>query len=124
MLEQLFRENCTISSNPDFNRNIKTIGKLSGINNLITFMHKKGSIRIKVTKAKCDWITSHTARRSFCTNEFLAGTPIKIIMQISGHKKEKDFYRYIKISPEESAKIIQRIWKERNNMKAFGNDLK
>jgi hypothetical protein len=40
-------------------------------------------------------------------------------MQISGHKKEKDFYRYIKTSPEEAAKIIQRIWQERNNMQAF-----
>lgn len=123
MLEELFRKNIPVSSNPDFNRNIKTIGKLAGINKLITFIHKKGSAQIKVTKAKCDWITSHTARRSFCTNEFLAGTPVKIIMQISGHKKEKDFYRYIKISPEEAAKIIQRIWQERNNMKAFGNDL-
>ncbi|HEY9364101.1 MAG TPA: tyrosine-type recombinase/integrase [Chitinophagaceae bacterium] len=119
MLEQLFREKWTISSNPDFNRNIKTIGKLAGINNLITFIHKKGSAQIKITKAKCDWISSHTARRSFCTNEFLAGTPVKIIMQISGHKKEKDFYRYIKISSEEAAKIIQRIWQERNNMQAF-----
>lgn len=123
ILEQLFRENCAISSNPDFNRTIKIIGKLAGINNLITFIHKKGSAQIKVTKAKCDWITSHTARRSFCTNEFLAGTPVKIIMQISGHKKEKDFYRYIKISAEEAAKIIQRIWQDRNNMQAFGNDL-
>jgi hypothetical protein len=124
MLEQLFKENQVISSNPDFNRNIKIIGKLAGISNLITFIHKKGSAQIKVTKAKCDWITSHTARRSFCTNEFLAGTPVKIIMQISGHKKEKDFYRYIKISPEEAAKIIQKIWQERNNMQAFDNNLK
>lgn len=124
MLEELFRENWAISSNPDFNRTIKIIGKLAGINNLITFIHKKGSAQIKVTKAKCDWITSHTARRSFCTNEFLAGTPVKIIMQISGHKKEKDFYRYIKISPEEAAKVIQGIWQQRNNMKAFSDDVK
>jgi integrase len=119
MVEQLFRENSQMSSNPDFNRNVKIIGKLAGINSLITFMHRKGSTQIKVSKAKCDWITSHTARRSFCTNEFLAGTPVKIIMQISGHKKEKDFYRYIKISPEEAAKVIQQIWQERNNMQAF-----
>jgi hypothetical protein len=45
-------------------------------------------------------------------------------MQISGHKKEKKFYRYIKISPEQSAKIIQRIWEERNNMQPFDNNRK
>lgn len=124
MLEELFRENLEISSNPDFNRNIKVIGKLAGINELISFSHKKGNAQIKLTKAKCDWITSHTGRRSFCTNEFLAGTPVKIIMQISGHKREKDFYRYIKVSPEQAAEVIKQIWQERNNMQAFGKDLK
>lgn len=124
MLEELFRENLEIPSNPDFNRNIKITGKLAGINDMISFTHKKGSTQIKTTKAKCDWITSHMARRSFCTNEFLAGTPVKIIMQISGHRKEKDFYRYIKVSAEEAAKSIQSIWQERNNMQAFSSDLK
>ena len=123
MLEELFKQNTPVSSNPDFNRNIKIIGKLAGVNNLISFSYKKGNAQIKVTKAKCDWITSHTGRRSFCTNEFLAGTPVKIIMQISGHKKEKDFYRYIKISPEEAAKVIEGIWKQRNNMQAFDDPL-
>lgn len=119
MLQALFEQNIPVSSNPEFNRNIKMIGKLAGLQQLITFSYKKGGTLVPVTKAKCDWITSHTARRSFCTNEFLAGTPVKIIMQISGHKKEKDFYRYIKISPEEAAGIIKKIWMERNNMQAF-----
>jgi len=65
---------------------------------------------MEVTKAKCDWITSHTARRSFSTNEFLAGTPVKLIMMISGHKKEKDFLHYIRIAPEEAAEIVAKIW--------------
>jgi hypothetical protein len=123
MLEELFAARIPVTSNPEFNRNVKTIGKLAGINKLITFSHKKGNAIVKITKAKCDWITSHTARRSFCTNEFLAGTPVKLIMQISGHKKEKDFYRYIKIEPEEAANIIQNIWNERNSMRAFKEEL-
>lgn len=124
ILDEIFMNNVPISSNPDFNKNIKTIGKLAGINALITFTHKKGNEDVKVTKAKCDWITSHTARRSFCTNEFLAGTPVKLIMQISGHKREKDFYRYIRITPEEAAETIKKIWMERNNMEAFPVDIK
>lgn len=111
-------------SNPDFNEKIKIIGKLAGVDTPIKFTHKKGNKDIEVLKAKCDWITSHTARRSFCTNEFLAGTPVKLIMQISGHKKEKDFYKYIRISPEEAAEVIKKLWMERNGMQAFGNSLK
>ncbi|MFL5740214.1 MAG: tyrosine-type recombinase/integrase, partial [Flavisolibacter sp.] len=119
MLHNLFDHQLPLSSNPEFNRNIKIIGKLAGIHQLITFSHKKGSKVIAVTKAKCDWITAHTARRSFCTNEFLAGTPVKLIMQISGHRQEKDFYRYIKISPEQAAETMKKIWEERNHLRAF-----
>jgi len=45
-------------------------------------------------------------------------------MQISGHKREKDFYRYIRITPEEAAETIKKIWMERNNMEAFPVDIK
>ena len=116
---QQFKDSIPRISNVDFNENIKTIGKLAGINQPIKFFYKKGNKDIEVIKAKCDWITSHTARRSFCTNEFLAGTPVKLIMMISGHKKEKDFYRYIRISPEEAAEVIKKLWMERNGMQAF-----
>lgn len=40
-------------------------------------------------------ITSHTCRRAFCTNEYLAGTPADLNMTISGHKTEKAFRKYI-----------------------------
>lgn len=111
-----FKSEIATVSNPDFNYYIKEVGKLAGINQLITFSYKKGNRDIVETKPKYAWITSHTGRRSFCTNEFLAGTPPKLIMQISGHKKEKDFYRYIRISAEEAALQIEKIWKEREEL--------
>jgi integrase len=114
-----FKESIPQLSNSDFNEKIKIIGKLASIIQPIKFTYKKGNRVIEISKAKCDWITSHTARRSFCTNEFLAGTPVKLIMQISGHKNEKDFYRYIRIRPEEAAEIVKKIWMERNGMHAF-----
>ncbi|MBD0374207.1 MAG: hypothetical protein ICV51_01065 [Flavisolibacter sp.] len=73
------------------------------------------------TKPKYNLITSHTCRRSFCTNEFLAGTPVLLIMKISGHKKEKDFYKYIRITAEEAALKIEKIWKERDKLLKLAN---
>ena len=61
---------------------------------------------IEEIRPKYAWITSHTCRRSFCTNEFLAGTPVDLIMKISGHKSLRDFYRYIRISQEEAGQKI------------------
>jgi hypothetical protein len=47
----------------------------------------------------------------------LAGTPVELIMKISGHKSLKDFYKYIKISPEEAAERIRDIWLARGELK-------
>lgn len=107
-------------SNPVFNRYIKDIGVLAGITQLITFSHKKGNKNIEETKTKAQWITSHTCRRSFATNEYLAGTEISLIMKITGHKTHKDFFKYIRVTQEEAARRIQEIWEVRNNMDAFG----
>ena len=52
-------------------------------------------------------ITSHTARRSFATNAYLADIPAISIMKITGHKTEAAFMKYIKISEEENAIQLQ-----------------
>ncbi|HEY8658383.1 MAG TPA: site-specific integrase [Hanamia sp.] len=116
ILENRCFENFKPLTNAEFNRHIKSLAKLAGITDPVTHFYKKGNKLITETKPKCDWITSHTCRRSFCTNEFLAGTPSSLIMKISGHKSEKDFFKYIRISPEEAAHKMQEIWKERGEL--------
>lgn len=110
---QRFKRTIPIITNPDFNYYIKEVGRLAGITDSITFSHKRGNNDIIQTKPKHQWITSHTCRRSFCTNEFLAGTPVELIMKISGHKSIRDFYRYIRITPEQAAMQIEKIWSSR-----------
>jgi hypothetical protein len=41
-------------------------------------------------------------------------------MKISGHKSVKDFYKYIRITPEEAGQKIKKLWKNRGGMNAFG----
>ncbi len=63
---------------------------------------------------KCDYLMTHTARLSFFSNEFIKGTadPM-IIMAISGHKSCKSFMRYIKVSGDQFADKMEKIWQER-----------
>jgi integrase len=61
---------------------------------------------------KYDLITSHTGRRSFCTNMYKRGLPTLMIMSISGHKTEKSFLKYIKVRQEEHAAMMAAKWKE------------
>ncbi len=121
LFKNQFKKQTPVITNAEFNRHIKTIGRLAGINNPIEFSYKKGHKDILITKSKYDWITSHTCRRSFCTNEFLAGTPVELIMKISGHKSVKDFYKYIKITPEEAGDKIKKLWEQRGEMEVLAN---
>jgi len=104
------------TSNPEFNEDIKKVCRIAGINESIKFSYKKGNRDIEEVKPKYKWVTSHSCRRSFCTNEFLAGTPVELIMKISRHRSLKDFYRYIKVTPDQAAYQIEKIWKERELM--------
>jgi hypothetical protein len=38
-------------------------------------------------------------------------------MKISGHKRTKDFYKYIRISPEEAVNKIKELWIKRDGMR-------
>ena len=111
-----FKEGIPEMSNAKFNKCIKEVGKLAGLDTPIKFSHKKGNKDIIVIKPKYAWITSHTCRRSFCTNEFLANTPTELIMKISGHKNLRDFYKYIRITPEEAGQKIKEIWLQRGDI--------
>jgi integrase len=58
-------------------------------------------------KQRWELVSSHTARRTAITNMFLSRKyTISQMMFVSGHKKEKTFYNYIKLSLEEYADNI------------------
>jgi integrase len=116
ILSERFQRKVPVYSNGKFNFHIKNLAKLAGINQLVKHSYKKGNRTIVEIKPKYKWVTSHTCRRSFCTNEFLAGTPVELIMKISGHKSVKDFYKYIRITPEAAAIKLKELWDERSRL--------
>ena len=91
----------------------------------ISIKEKRGGVETEITQPKYEFISSHTARRSFATNEFLA-KDIKTyqIMALTGHKTEKAFYRYIRLTREENAKDIANIWQQREAKEAILNTRK
>lgn len=100
-------------SNANFNEYIKEVCKLAKITEQVKITHKRGNKIIEEIRPKYAWITSHTCRRSFCTNEYLAGTPADLIMTISGHKTEKAFRKYIKADKVQKAHMIKKLWDNR-----------
>ena len=88
------------------NDRIKEVAKLAGIDDLITIELIRGGKRRKKTVPKYTLIKTHTARRSGCTNMYLAGIPTIDIMKISGHKTESEFLKYINVTKQETAKNL------------------
>jgi integrase len=90
-------------SNQKMNDYLKDIGEIAEINEMTMSSITRGGKVEKTTTEKFNLISTHTARRSFATNLYLADVPAITIMKITGHKTDKSFLRYIRISQEENA---------------------
>lgn len=107
-------------TNQKTNLYLKEIGKNEKLKSLkidFTRTITKGGMKVSKKFEKWELLTTHTARRSFATNEYLNGIPTVTIMAITGHKTEKAFLRYIKLTPNEHAKLLKSHWDKRNNLK-------
>lgn len=80
-----------------FNRNMRILGEMMG------WTHTPdGGNRF------CDMLSSHTARRSFATNAYQRGVPIKSIMAITGHRSERSLRLYLRLDTRDKALMAAR----------------
>ena len=93
----------TAISNEKMNAYLKELGEKAGLDEKIEVITTKGGIRVREVFRKYELITVHTARRSFASNAYLLQVPTISIMKITGHRTEKSFLKYIKISQEDNA---------------------
>jgi integrase len=97
-------------SNQKFNEYIKLVCQDAGLT-------ETGRLSTGPSKPLYECITSHTARRSFCTNLYLQGFPVIEIMKISGHTTERSFMKYIKVSKLDTAKRLsthmKKMWENK-----------
>ncbi|MCX6214648.1 site-specific integrase [Spirosoma sp.] len=99
-------------SNQKMNDYLKEVCQLAEINSIESKAQTKGGKRVTRTFEKWQMVSTHTARRSFATNMYLLGIPALTIMQITGHRTEKAFMRYIKLDREQHAKVMALHWQK------------
>ena len=85
------------------NKYIKEIAREAGIVDMVEVSYIENGEKKSHLVEKCELVKTHTARRSGATNMYLAGIPTIAIMKITGHKTEKEFMKYIKITEEQTA---------------------
>ena len=104
-------------TNQKFNEYLKEAAAEAKLKELCTKTVLKNGVRKEETFFKHELISSHTARRSFCTNAYKDGIPTLAIMSISGHKTESAFLKYIKADSQEHADLFYKKWQENGELK-------
>lgn len=94
-----------VASNPVFNKQIKVVIKTAGL-------VEKGRLVSMPEKELWECVSSHTGRRTFATNAYLSGVPVLDIMRITGHKTEKSFLRYVRLSRLHAAQRFSEHYKK------------
>lgn len=118
VIEQYLNEGLDkIFSDVTFNDTIRTICKKVGINSQVKVV-KAGK---ELTGEKYKFITSHTARRSFATNLYLATKDIYIVSKLMGHSKIETTLTYICCGVSENKSVID-YFSQYNNINAVEND--
>lgn len=90
-------------SDQKLNEYIKEVAQAAELNDTIVIKRTEGEATIERVCKKWEMVTSHTARRTGATNMYLAGIPTLAIMMITGHRTEKAFLKYIRVTKEENA---------------------
>ena len=88
------------------NERIKLVCKQAEIKELIEVEEIKGGLKVTQLKPKHQLVKSHTARRTGATLMFLADIPSISIMKITGHKTEREFLKYIRVTKEQTAQTL------------------
>lgn len=89
------------------NKYLKAIMKEIGLNDLVTYCYTQGGKLVTASRKKWELISSHTARRSAATNMYLTGRMKTLeIMKLTGHRTEQNFFRYIRLTGEDTARSI------------------
>lgn len=119
-------------SDPKFNLYIKEVCMEVGLTEVIEgskmapiILQEKGKKKkiyrkVRNKYKKHELISSHVCRRSFATNLY-GKLDTLTIMNITGHKTESQFLKYIKITPKEHADKLRAYW-DRINIKEFENN--
>ena len=86
--------------NQKLNGHLKTLATLANITTPTERTRYAGGLRQTYTAPKHEFITTHTARRTFVTSALEAGIRPEVVMRITGHKDLKSFRRYVNVTEE------------------------
>lgn len=95
-----------IPSHQKFNVYVKEICELAKISNPVIITRTVGGQKKDFKFKKHELVSAHSARRTFASIAYKEGMPSISIRKITGHRSERTFQNYIKLSAEEHAQLL------------------
>ena len=115
VLEKYDYELPTISGQK-FNEYIKEVVQMALPDSHVKITEYRAGVSDTKVVPKHEVTTSHCARRSFATNFFELGIPAAILIQITGHSTEKQFFEYVDADKKKlAAKFAEMVAASRNS---------
>ncbi|MBS9767071.1 MAG: phage integrase SAM-like domain-containing protein [Flavobacteriaceae bacterium] len=109
----LYSYNSADSNNTIYNKYLKKLGRICGINEIITAEKKnpKTNRNEVYTLPKYHFLTTHIGRRSYATNFYHKGVEASLLRTATGHKSERQFLEYVGTAPKQSAERLAEAMK-------------
>ncbi len=102
-----------IISGQKTNQHLKEIGKLAGLNEIISIEVLRGSETQKTKRTKSDLLTTHVARKSFITISFALGMNPSDVMAITGHTTYAAMKPYILVTEDQKRNSLINAWQKK-----------
>jgi integrase len=93
-------------TNQHFNRSVKVLCQLAGIDDSVKLKRKQENKIIDITGSKYEFLTSHSLRRTAITF-LIQRIPIPLLMKLTGHSDIKTLMKYENLSQAELFNALQ-----------------
>ncbi len=106
-------------SNQKINEYLKELGKYMNWNWMVKKIRYYDGRPKEKSAPFYEALTTHVGRKSYITNSLILGIPERIVKEVSGHKDDKSFSRYVKLAESFKSRIIREKFSESNIKKVI-----
>lgn len=108
-----------IFSNQKINNYLKDLGKLVKFNWPVKISRYYEGVLHQEQVPFYKVLTTHVGRKSYITNSLILGVPERVVKDVSGHKDEKSFNRYVKLAETYKSQVIRHAFSKDNIIKVL-----
>lgn len=108
-----------IISNQKINIYLKDLGKLVKFNWPVKISRYYEGVLHQEQVPFYKVLSTHVGRKSYITNSLILGVPERVVKDVSGHKNEKSFNRYVKLAETYKSQVIRHAFSKDNIIKVL-----